>query len=59
FEGGNPFTLTGGEVEGGGPVAGVRIAASNQYSYFGIEAEYEKQDAYENKSLAIRVRFQF
>jgi len=59
FEGGNPFTLTGGEVEGGGPVAGLRIAASNEYSYFGLEAEYEKQDAYENTSLAIRVRFQF
>ncbi|ESQ77025.1 autotransporter outer membrane beta-barrel domain-containing protein [Asticcacaulis sp. YBE204] len=54
-----PFTLRGGTVEGGGPVAGLRIAASNEYSYFGIEGEYEKQDAYENVSLSLRARFQF
>ncbi|MDC7681750.1 autotransporter domain-containing protein [Asticcacaulis sp. BYS171W] len=54
-----PFTLHGGTVEGGGPVAGLRIAASNEYSYFGIEGEYEKQDAYENVSLSLRARFQF
>lgn len=59
FTGGDTFTLTGGDIEGGGPVAGLRVAASNQYSYFGIEAEYEKQDAYENVSVAIRARFQF
>lgn len=54
-----PFTLNGGLIEGGGPVAGLRMAASNDYSYFGLEGEYEKQDAYENISLSLRVRFQF
>lgn len=54
-----PFTLKGGDIKGGAPIAGVRIAASNEYSYFGIEAEYEKYDAYDNVSLSLRARFQF
>lgn len=54
-----PFTLKGGDIKGGAPIAGVRLAASNEYSYFGIEAEYEKYDAYDNVSLSLRARFQF
>lgn len=54
-----PFTLKGGDISGGAPIAGVRVAASNEYSYFGIEAEYEKYDAYDNVSLSLRARFQF
>lgn len=53
------FTLKGGDIKGGAPIAGVRLAASNEYSYFGIEAEYEKYDAYDNVSLSLRARFQF
>ncbi|CAL4867603.1 hypothetical protein MMA231_01862 [Asticcacaulis sp. MM231] len=57
--GSTPFTLSGGDIEGGGPVAGFRISADNQYSYFSLEGEYEKQDAYSNYSIALRTRFQF
>ena len=59
FGSGTPFTLNGGDITGGGPIAGVRIAASNEYSYFGIEAEYEKFDSYDNTSFSLRARFQF
>lgn len=57
--GSTPFTLSGGDIEGGGPVAGFRISADNQYSYFSLEGEYEKQDTYSNYSIALRTRFQF
>ncbi|MFT3998002.1 MAG: autotransporter domain-containing protein [Asticcacaulis sp.] len=59
FGTGNPFTLQGGDITGGGPIAGLRIAASNEYSYFGVEAEYEKFDSYDNVSFSLRARFQF
>ena len=59
FKGATPFTLNGGDVEGGGPVAGFRISADNQYSYFSLEGEYEKKDDYTNYSVALRTRFQF
>ncbi|ESQ84316.1 hypothetical protein AEAC466_08135 [Asticcacaulis sp. AC466] len=59
FKGVTPFTLNGGNIEGGGPVAGFRISADNQYSYFSLEGEYEKQDAYTNYSVSLRTRFQF
>lgn len=55
----NPFTLSGGDLKGGGPIAGFRISADNQYSYFSLEGDYEKQDAYTNVSMALRARFQF
>ncbi len=59
FKGGTAFTLNGGDVTGGGPVAGFRISADNQYSYFSLEGEYSKLDAYTDYSLALRTRFQF
>ena len=59
FSTGDPFTLSGGNIEGGGPVAGFRISADNPYSYFAIEAEYEKTEAYTNTSISLRTRFQF
>ncbi|MDI7774452.1 autotransporter outer membrane beta-barrel domain-containing protein [Asticcacaulis sp. EMRT-3] len=59
FTGGDPFTLSAGNIKGGGPVAGFRLTVDNRYSYFGLEGGYEKQDAYTNISLALRARFQF
>ncbi|WP_235075806.1 autotransporter outer membrane beta-barrel domain-containing protein [Asticcacaulis sp. AC460] len=59
FKNGAPFTLTGGDLEGGGPIAGFRVSADNEWSYFGIEGDYEKQDTYTNYSIALRTRFQF
>lgn len=59
FTGGDPFTLDAGNVKGGGPVAGFRVSVDNRYSYFGLEGEYEKQNAYTDYSLALRARFQF
>ncbi|WP_245531388.1 autotransporter outer membrane beta-barrel domain-containing protein [Asticcacaulis biprosthecium] len=59
FKNGTPFTLTGGDLEGGGPIAGFRVSADNEWSYFGIEGDYEKQDTYTNYSIALRTRFQF
>jgi len=44
------------------PVAALsrgRIPASNEYSYFGIETEYERFVSYENTSFSLRARFQF
>ena len=59
FKGATPFTLNGGDIEGGGPVAGFRISADNQYSYFSLEGEYEKKEDYTNYSVSLRTRFQF
>lgn len=59
FRGATPFTLNGGDIEGGGPVAGFRLSADNQYSYFSLEGEYEKKDDYTNYSISLRTRFQF
>jgi hypothetical protein len=59
FKGATPFTLNGGDIEGGGPVAGFRLSADNQYSYFSLEGEYEKKDEYTNYSISLRTRFQF
>ena len=57
--GGTPFTLTGGDITGGGPVAGFRLSTDNQYSYFSLEGEYQKLDAYTDYSVSLRTRFQF
>ncbi len=59
FKGGTAFTLNGGDVSGGGPVAGFRISSDNQYSYFALEGSYEKLDAYTDYSVSLRTRFQF
>ncbi len=59
FKDGTPFTLNGGGLKGGGPVAGFRLSADNQWSYFALEGDYEKQDTYTNYSLSLRTRFQF
>ena len=59
FKNGDPFTLIGGDMKGGGPVAGFRISADNQWSYFSLEGDYEKQDIYTNYSVSLRTRFQF
>lgn len=59
FLGGDAFTLTGGNIEGGGPVVGMRVSVDNPYSYFGFEAEYEKIRDTSSASLSLRTRFQF
>ncbi|CAM3197646.1 autotransporter outer membrane beta-barrel domain-containing protein [Asticcacaulis taihuensis] len=59
FTGGDSFTLVGGNIEGGGPVAGFRLSADNPYSYFSIEAEYQELPEYTNTSVSLRTRFQF
>lgn len=59
FTGGDPFTLSAGDLKGGGPVAGFRVSVDNRYSYLGLEGEYEKQDAYTDYTVALRARFQF
>ena len=55
----DPFTLTGGAIKGGGPLAGFRVSADNAYSYFALEGEYEKVGGVANTSLSLRTRFQF
>lgn len=57
--GSTPFTLTGGNVKGGGPVGGFRISADNEYSFFSLEGDYESLANYTNWSIALRTRFQF
>ncbi|WP_303831237.1 autotransporter outer membrane beta-barrel domain-containing protein [Asticcacaulis taihuensis] len=59
FTGGDSFTLVGGNIEGGGPVAGFRLSADNPYSYFSIEAEYQELPEYTNTTVSLRTRFQF
>ena len=57
--GSTPFTLTGGNVKGGGPVVGFRFSADNEYSYFSLEGDYEDMPNYTNVSISLRTRFQF
>ena len=59
FVDGDPFTLTGGNLKGGGPVAGLRISVDNPYSYFALETEYSKIGDYSNASFSLHTRFQF
>ncbi len=59
FTGAQTFTLNGGEITGGGPVAGFRISADNEYSYFSLEGDYQKLDAYIDYTVSLRTRFQF
>ncbi|MFT4075517.1 MAG: autotransporter outer membrane beta-barrel domain-containing protein [Asticcacaulis sp.] len=59
FNGGDTFTLTGGNIEGGGPVVGFRVSTDNPYSYFSVEAEYQQLPEYTNTSISLRTRFQF
>lgn len=59
FAAGETFTLNAGAVDGGGPVVGFRVSQDSQYSHIGLELSYEKLDAYENASIALRTRFQF
>ncbi len=59
FKGGTAFTLNGGDVAGGGPVAGFRVSSDNQYSYFALEGSYEKLEGYNDYSVSLRTRFQF
>ncbi|MGZ3305134.1 MAG: autotransporter domain-containing protein [Asticcacaulis sp.] len=59
FVGGTPFTLNGGNVKGGGGVAGFRISADNQWSFFSLDGEYEKLSNYTDWSVSLRTRFQF
>lgn len=57
--GSTPFTLTGGNVKGGGAVGGFRFSADNEYSYFSLEGEYENLKNDNNFSVSLRTRFQF
>ena len=59
FSGGEAFTLQGGTLEGGGPVAGFRFSLDNDYSYLAFEGEYGKVGEVSNASLSLRTRFQF
>ena len=59
FKGGTAFTLNGGEITGGGPVAGFRLSTDNEYSYFSLEGNYQDLEAYKNYSVSLRTRFQF
>ena len=59
FTNGTPFTLKSNIKQGGGPLVGMRVSVDNEYSYFGIEAEYEKQASYSNTSISIKARFTF
>ncbi len=57
--GSTPFTLTGGNVKGGGAVGGFRFSADNEYSFFSLEGEYENLKNDNNFSVSLRTRFQF
>ena len=59
FNNSTPFTLSGGNLKGGGMIAGFRLSADNPYSYFSLEGDYEKQAVYTNVSISLRSRFQF
>jgi len=59
FTGGDAFTLTGGNIQGGGPIGGFRVSVDNPYSYFALETSYEKTKGYSNASFSLRTRFQF
>ena len=59
FTGGSQFAMSSQLKPGGGPIAGARLSIDNAYSYFAVEASYEKQRAYDNLGLSLRARFLF
>ena len=59
FTSGNQFAMSSQLKPGGGPIAGARLSIDNAYSYFAVEASYEKQRAYDNLGLSLRARFLF
>lgn len=57
--GGPDFTLTPASIEGGGPIAGLRVSIGNELGMLTISADAEKLEDYVRYTLLLRASFRF
>ena len=57
--GGPDFTLTPASIEGGGPIAGLRLSVGNELGMLTISADAEKLEDYVRYTLLLRASFRF
>lgn len=57
--GGDPFTLLGDSIEGGGPIIGFRLNLGNDLGMLSIEGDAEMIDDYVRYALLLRASFRF
>ena len=57
--GGSDFKLTPASIEGGGPIAGLRLAVGNQLGMLSINADAEMLEDYVRYTLLLRASFRF
>jgi len=57
--GGSSFTLSPDSIEGGGPIAGLRLSVGNQLGMLSISADAEKIEDYVRYTLLLRASFKF
>jgi len=56
---GSGFTLTPDSIEGGGPLAGLRISVGNERGMISLSADAEKIEDYVRYTLLLRASFKF
>lgn len=57
--GGPEFTLRGDTIEGGGPIAGIRLGVGNELGMLSIAADAEMLEDYVRYTLLLRASFRF
>lgn len=57
--GGPDFTLAPASIEGGGPIAGLRLSVGNELGMLTISADAEKLEDYVRYTLLLRASFRF
>jgi len=57
--GGSDFKLTPASIEGGGPIAGLRLAVGNELGMLSINADAEMLEDYVRYTLLLRASFRF
>ena len=57
--GGPDFTLSPASIEGGGPIAGLRLSIGNELGMLTISADAEKLEDYVRYTLLLRASFRF
>ncbi|MDB5420430.1 MAG: Autotransporter beta-domain protein, partial [Brevundimonas sp.] len=57
--GGSDFKITPASIEGGGPIAGIRLSAGNERGMLSINADAEMVEDYVRYTLLLRASFKF
>ena len=57
--GGSDFKITPASIEGGGPIAGIRLSAGNELGMLTINADAEMVEDYVRYTLLLRASFKF